>query len=62
MRDAPERVAQALAHLPDQPGVYLWKDAEGTILYVGKAKRLRPRSASKRSALANSDPSARSPS
>jgi len=43
MRDAPERVAQALAHLPDQPGVYLWKDAEGTILYVGKAKRLRPR-------------------
>jgi excinuclease ABC subunit C len=40
---APERVAQKLAHLPETPGVYLWKDAEGTVLYVGKAKRLRPR-------------------
>jgi len=43
MPDAPERVAQALAHLPDTPGVYLWKDRSGTVLYVGKAKRLRPR-------------------
>ena len=43
MRDAPEVVAQKLAHLPDTPGVYLWRDAEGVILYVGKAKRLRPR-------------------
>jgi excinuclease ABC subunit C len=29
--------------LPESPGVYLWKDAEGTVLYVGKAKRLRSR-------------------
>ena len=43
MRDAPEVVAQKLAHLPETPGVYLWKDAEGLILYIGKAKRLRPR-------------------
>jgi len=43
MRDAPEAVAQKLAHLPDTPGVYLWKDAKGEVLYVGKAKRLRPR-------------------
>jgi excinuclease ABC subunit C len=43
MPDAPERVAQKLAHLPDTPGVYLWKDGAGTVLYVGKAKRLRPR-------------------
>ena len=43
MPDAPEVVAQKLAHLPDTPGVYLWKDATGTVLYVGKAKRLRPR-------------------
>jgi excinuclease ABC subunit C len=43
MPDAPEAVAQKLAHLPDTPGVYLWKAADGTVLYVGKAKRLRPR-------------------
>jgi excinuclease ABC subunit C len=29
--------------LPDGPGVYLWKDRDGTVLYVGKAKRLRQR-------------------
>lgn len=29
--------------LPDGPGVYLWKDAEGEVLYVGKAKSLRSR-------------------
>src|SRR5688572_1189808 len=46
MPDAPERVAQKLAHLPDTPGVYLWKDAAGTILYVGKANRLKPRARS----------------
>lgn len=40
---APERVATKLAHLPDEPGVYFWKDAEGTILYIGKAKKLKPR-------------------
>jgi len=39
----PERVASKVPHLPESPGVYLWKDAEGTILYVGKAKRLRSR-------------------
>ena len=29
--------------LPESPGVYLWRDADGTVLYVGKAKRLRSR-------------------
>jgi len=29
--------------LPDGPGVYLWKDAGATVLYVGKAKRLSSR-------------------
>src|SRR5579872_6057483 len=39
----PDSVAAKLPHLPDTPGVYLWKDAAGTVLYVGKAKRLRSR-------------------
>ncbi len=39
----PEAVAAKVPHLPESPGVYLWKDAIGTILYVGKAKRLRSR-------------------
>jgi excinuclease ABC subunit C len=32
-----------LAKLPDRPGVYLMKDAAGTVLYVGKAQSLRSR-------------------
>jgi excinuclease ABC subunit C len=32
-----------LSHLPDGPGVYLMRDAAGTVLYVGKAKNLRAR-------------------
>ncbi len=43
MRTVPESISQKLPHLPDTPGVYLWKGADGTVLYVGKAKRLRQR-------------------
>lgn len=32
-----------LAALPDHPGCYLFKDAEGRIIYIGKAKSLRNR-------------------
>lgn len=31
------------AELPTAPGVYLYKDAHGTVIYVGKAKNLRSR-------------------
>jgi len=38
-----DAIASKLPHLPESPGVYLWKDVEGVVLYVGKAKRLRSR-------------------
>jgi len=43
MLPVPDAVATKLPHLPDGPGVYLWKGGDGTTLYVGKAKRLRSR-------------------
>ena len=43
MLPVPDAVATKLLHLPDGPGVYLWKGRDGTTLYVGKAKRLRSR-------------------
>jgi excinuclease ABC subunit C len=38
-----ETLQRKLATLPDRPGVYLWKDAAGEVLYVGKANSLRQR-------------------
>src|SRR5690348_6628963 len=38
-----ESILAKIPHLPEWPGGYLWRDAEGTVLYVGKAKRLRSR-------------------
>ena len=34
---------EKVAHLPLDPGVYLYKDAQGKVIYVGKAKSLRAR-------------------
>src|SRR5271165_2915528 len=39
----PDAVQQKLDGLPAQPGVYLFKDKRGTVVYVGKAKSLRSR-------------------
>jgi excinuclease ABC subunit C len=39
----PGSVVEKVPHLPESPGVYLWMDASGQVLYVGKAKRLRSR-------------------
>jgi excinuclease ABC subunit C len=43
MLAVPAAAAAKIPHLPESPGVYLWKDADGRVLYVGKAKRLRSR-------------------
>ena len=36
-------LAERVAKVPTDPGCYLWKDASGTVIYVGKAKNLRAR-------------------
>ncbi|MCK9862382.1 excinuclease ABC subunit UvrC [Paenibacillus sp. ATY16] len=41
--EAEELIRNKLALLPDQPGCYLMKNGEGTIIYVGKAKVLKNR-------------------
>src|SRR5437588_914727 len=38
-----KRFEEKLKTLPAKPGVYLFRDREGNVLYVGKAKSLRPR-------------------
>ncbi|HVG67380.1 MAG TPA: excinuclease ABC subunit UvrC [Gaiellales bacterium] len=38
-----QRLEARLASLPDSPGVYLFRDRNGDVLYVGKAKSLRKR-------------------
>jgi excinuclease ABC subunit C len=38
-----ETLEEKLSQIPIGPGVYLYKDAEGKTIYVGKAKALRNR-------------------
>ena len=39
IRDLKEQIAR----LPEQPGVYVWGNAAGDAVYVGKARSLRDR-------------------
>src|ERR687898_1386858 len=39
VRDLKEQIAR----LPEQPGVYVWANAAGEAIYVGKARSLRDR-------------------
>ncbi|HEC33289.1 MAG TPA: excinuclease ABC subunit UvrC [Chloroflexi bacterium] len=41
--NTPERLRQVLQGLPTRPGVYLMRDAETRVIYVGKAINLRSR-------------------
>jgi excinuclease ABC subunit C len=45
-QDRAGRLAEQRKGLPDSPGVYLFRDARGRVIYVGKAKSLRKRVAS----------------
>src|SRR6187549_3337062 len=38
-----QRVEEQLKRLPAKPRVYLFRDDDGRVLYIGKAKSLRPR-------------------
>ena len=41
-------LAERVAGLPAEPGVYLFKSARGRVLYVGKAQSLRQRLTSRK--------------
>jgi excinuclease ABC subunit C len=45
-QDRAARLAEQRRSLPDQPGVYLFRDTRGRVVYVGKAKSIRKRVAS----------------
>src|SRR3954447_21345167 len=45
-QDRAGRLAEQRRSLPDSPGVYLFRDRRGRVIYVGKAKSLRKRVAS----------------
>ena len=42
VKKSPE-LAEKISILPDTPGVYMYFDKEGTVIYVGKAKNLKRR-------------------
>jgi len=40
---SPDKLKKTLEALPETPGVYFMKDAQGRTLYIGKAKNLKNR-------------------
>ena len=50
---------EQIARLPEQPGVYLWLNAAGDAIYVGKARALRDRVRSYLACLLYTSPSPR---
>jgi excinuclease ABC subunit C len=45
-KEQDEKLREQRRSLPSQPGVYLFRDAKGRVIYVGKAKEIRKRVAS----------------
>ena len=43
MSERTDRLAEQRRNLPDGPGVYLFRDEKGKVIYVGKAKSIRKR-------------------
>ena len=43
MIDVNDKIRAKVEALPDSPGVYRWKDKDGRVIYVGKAKNLKNR-------------------
>lgn len=43
MIDVNDKIRTKVEALPDSPGVYRWKDKDGRVIYVGKAKNLKNR-------------------
>ncbi len=43
MKELSEKLQQNIAVLPEQPGVYLMRDGDGKVIYVGKAVNLKNR-------------------
>ena len=54
---AQQEIRRQMREAPDLPGVYLFRHADGTVLYVGKAASLRKRLASYLPATLGEDPS-----
>lgn len=43
LKNKPTQLQEKIAVLPDTPGVYIYYNAEGQVIYVGKAKNLKRR-------------------
>lgn len=43
MQAPTSQIAEKIAFLPENPGIYIWKDSSGEVIYVGKAVSLKNR-------------------